>query len=103
FQQPYGEAPGGPQARVRRQVRDGDDFEVGVQASQLHRLPDDGVLDVLNALGDLGAGVADADVFFEAVVDRDVDVLVDGGADQITAVLAVVRRQVRTAPAQGHS
>ena len=69
-------------------------------ARHQHGLPDKFVLQVLNPGDDLLPRVVDVDVLVEALLDDDVDVLVDGAVEHPAAVLGVVVGQVCPAAEQ---
>ena len=91
------------QARVGRQVSDGDDLQTPVHPDQAHRFADDGVFDVVHRVHDLRLGVTDADTVFEAGIDKDVHVFIDGGADKVAAVATVEGGQIGAAATQRKS
>ena len=65
-------------------------------SGHLHGLPDELVLEVLDPRDDLLLGVVDVDVAVEALLDDDVDVLVDGAVEDPAPVLEVVPGEVGT-------
>jgi hypothetical protein len=71
------------------------DFQVRVgDAGHAQRFADNGVLHLCHVADLLHLRVLDDQPRLESLVERDVDVLVDGGSDQKTAVFLVIRRQV---------
>src|SRR5439155_10553684 len=67
---------------------------------QPHRLPDEGMMHLVHRRHPLHLRVLDDQVLDERLVQRDVDVLVDGGRDHEPAVLVVVGGQVGATPAE---
>ena len=70
---------------------------------ELQRFADDRVLDLVHGSHALELRVLDDQLVDERAMERDVDVLVDRGRDDEAAVLAVVRRQVGAAAAEGNA
>ena len=83
-----------------RDVGQRGDLDPVRHAGHQHGLPDELVLEVLDARDDLLLGVVDVDVVVEALLDDDVDVLVDRAVEDPAAVLAVVAGQVGPAAEQ---
>src|SRR6185503_2177654 len=96
------EAPRGPEARARRDVRHAGQLQVGsLDAQQGQGLPDDRMAQLGRGPDALQARVLDDQLRDEGLVQRDVHVPVDGGGDQEPRVLAVVGGQVGAAAPQG--
>ena len=92
----------GAQPRAGRDVGHAGQLEVlAVDADELHRLADDRVAQLGGVLHPLELRVLDDPVGDERLVERDVDVAVDGGGDEEAAVLFVVGREVGP-PAADH-
>ena len=91
----------GTQTRACRDVRHADDFQRGRHIIDEKHLTDETVLDLRDILGLLRFRVLEEVAGQETLVDRDVDVLIDGRRDDETAVLRVVGGQVRAAAADG--
>jgi hypothetical protein len=101
LQERGGEAAGRPEARARRDVREGGDLDLrGPQALQRQSLPDDRMPHLLDPLDVLERRVFQVDPGLERPRHRHVDVLVDGGGDQKSLALGVVRRKIGAAAAQ---
>ena len=99
-QQSHREAARGPEPRVGGDVRHADDFQVrDANLDQLERGAHDGMLHLFDRLHLLHTGVLDDQLLGEGLVERDIDVLIDGGRHDKAGVLAVVRRQVGAAAA----
>ena len=70
-------------------------------SGQAHRFTEDGVLEVVEPVDVLRAGVGDPDRLVELLVHEDVDVAVDGGARHRPAAVGTVKAgQVGAAPAK---
>ena len=77
-QQADGHRGRGPETGARRRdVGQRGDLDAAGHAGHQHGLPDELVLEVLDPGDDLLLGVVDVDVVIEALLDDDVDVLVD--------------------------
>ena len=100
LEQPDRERAGGAQAGAGRDVGGRDDLHAGADVVGAQHLADDRVLDLVGLVDPLELAVLEEVVVGEGAVDRDVDVLGDGGRDDHAAVLLVVRRQVGAAAAQ---
>ncbi len=93
-----------PEARPGGDVRHGGDFQrAGGHIDQAHGLADDRMLDGIDGRDALQLGILDDQVRHERLVERDVDVLVDGGGDEKTRVFAVIAGQVGAAAAEGNA
>ena len=76
---------------------------VMVNACHLYRFPDDRVFEAVQVLDSLHLGVLDDKIFDECLVDSDIDVLVDGGGDEETLMVGVIRGQVGATAAERNS
>ncbi len=104
LQQGRREAAGGAQPGAGRHVGHAGDFQMrGADAGQSQGLADQRMLHLVDGRDPLHARVLEDQLLDERLVQRDVDVLVDGGGDDEPVVLAIVRRQIRPAAAQGDS
>jgi hypothetical protein len=63
----------------------------------VHRLTDQLVFEIIDARDDLLLGIVDVDVIVEALLDDDIDVLVDRAVQDAAAMLPVIARQVSPA------
>ena len=61
---------------------------------------EDGVLDVVDAGGAFEFGVFDDDLLLKGAMLRKVDVFIDGGGDEETAVRLIVGREIGAAAAE---
>ena len=103
LQQRRGETPGRPEARASRHVGHAGDLQMRrPDPRRSQRFANQGMLHLVDRPDPLHVGVLDDQVLDECLVQRDIDVLVDGRGDDEPAVLAVVRGQVRPAAAQGN-
>ena len=101
-QQGDGEAAGGAEPGAGGNVGHADDFQVGRgHRHQPEGLADDGVLDLVDGLHHFGGRILDEVFGLEGLVERDVDVLIDGGGEDEASVLAVVGGKVGAASSEG--
>ena len=89
LEQSAGERTGGAHAGAGGQVADGGDLDIAIEAGHAEGFANDGVLDVVDRLGDFGFGVADADRFFESMAHGDVHMFFDGHAEHRARFVAV--------------
>ena len=102
LEQRGGEAAGGAEPGAGRDVGHAGDLQVAAVDARPARSASRmiGCCSSPRARDALQLRVLDDQLGHEGLVDRDVDVLVDGGRDQEAAVLAVVGRQVGAAAAE---
>ena len=81
-----------------RDIGQSGDLNPARHAGHPHGLPDELVLEVIDARGDLLLGIVDVDVVIEALLHDHVDVLVDRAVKNPAPVLPVVGRQVGSSP-----
>src|SRR5665213_498174 len=95
------EAAGRSQPGARGDVGHAGDFQVRLlDPHHPQRLAHDRVLHVVHARGLLQPGVFDYQPRLKSLVKRDIHILVDGGGDEESAMLAVIRWQVGPAAAE---
>jgi hypothetical protein len=101
-QQGHREAARRAQPGARRDIRHAHDFEIrmGTDVHQAQGFAHDGVLHFVHRMRQLHLRVLDEQLLREGLVQRDVDVLIDGRRDDETGVVAVIGRQVRAAAAE---
>ena len=99
-EQADGEAAAGTHPGAGRQVADRGDLQWLADLHQPHRLADDLMADVVQRLGQLGPGIADADARLEPAVDGHVDVPVDRRAEHGPGLMAVKARRSVPLPAK---
>src|SRR5262245_16288334 len=100
LQERRGEASRGSEARPRRYVGHAGELEVLLDPDQLESLPNDRMLDVVDAVDELQLRVLQEDRAHEAVMDHDVDVSIDRRRDHEPFVITVVGRKIRAASTQ---
>ena len=91
------------QADPGRQVGDRGDLEAAREARQFHALADQVVLQIVNAIDDLGPGVGNTNAAVEPLVNGDVHVVVDRHRHDVAGPLSVVFGKVGTAARQAHA
>jgi hypothetical protein len=96
-----GEAARRSQARPGRDVGHAGDLQrAAVAAEESQRLPDQGVLDLLDPLHLLHLCVLEQDLRHESSVDCQVNILIDRGRHHEAAVVAIIGRQVGSPAAE---
>ena len=96
-----GERPRRTESGARWDVGERGDLDLpGIRRHHPQRLAHDGVLHIVHAIDVFQMGVLEEDPGRERANHRHVDVLVDGGGDESTAVVAIVGRQIGSPPTQ---
>src|SRR3989338_5025028 len=99
----HGEGAAAAQARaLAGDVGQGKQFDAGVDARGLHAGVEQRVPDLLAPVDDFGLRVPEADAFLEALVGDEVNVLVDGRAQDRAAVPRVIVFEVGAATAKAY-
>ena len=94
-QQRGGETARGSESGARRDVRHTGDFEVrNPYLHQAKRFAHDRMPDLPDRLHRFHFGVLDDDFLGEGLVQRNIDILIDGGGNDETGMLAIVGGQV---------
>src|SRR5579859_2426656 len=70
---------------------------------KLECLTDEGVLNLVDRVDSLHLGVLDDELWYKRLMERDVNVFVDRGRDDKSAVFAIIRRQICAATSQRYS
>jgi hypothetical protein len=101
-QQGHRETTGRTQTRAGRDVGHADDFQVRLRANVDHTqgFAYNRVLHLVHGLDQFHLRILHQQFLAERLVQRDVDVFVDGRGDDEAGVFAVVRWQVRAAAAE---
>src|SRR5262249_17518388 len=87
--------------RVRRNVGDAGHLDPLADARHPQRFAEDAMFDLLDVGYVFGLRIRKTDVVVKPLVRRDVNVLIDGGGDEIAAELFVVSGDVGPPAAQG--
>jgi hypothetical protein len=101
-QQGHRETARRAQARAGRNVRHAHDFQIRprTHVHQAQGFAHDGVLDLVHGLDQFHLRILDDQLLAEGLVQRDVDVFIDGRRDDEAAMLAIVRGQVGASASQ---
>ena len=98
------ETAGRTQASPGGNIGKADDLQVRrAHGDHAQGFADDGVLDLVHGLHYFGGGILDEVLRLEGLVERDVDVFIDGGGEDEAPVFAVVGGKVGATASQGNA